>query len=67
MWGWGPWKMNVCERQWGAAACRVCAWVSGSGAEICFYLCSGSGRVVKGEMAEQLGARASTVTEQSAD
>lgn len=40
------------------------------GAEICFYLCSGSGGVVKGETAEQLGAReasAALLSSQRAD
>lgn len=38
----------------------------GAGAEICLYLCSGSGGTVRREMAEQRGAKATPGPEQSA-
>lgn len=64
--GRGLWKMNGFKSHREQLPAGPAPGSRGAEAEICFYLCSGSGRIVRREMAEQLGAKAAPVTEQSA-
>lgn len=60
----------MAARQWAAAACLVCAWISGSRSGNLLLSPLGIGQDRKErEMAEQLGAKEATAaaTEQSAD